>query len=180
MENTKGSAFAYQGLGFFYIALVFVGDQPQRRLAFCNWFGVNPEPDLLVRPVIGRRQQRIIAIVEMRIVRPRFEAGTPRQTASRSKMDVVGAKPFLRELNGIAIYRSVVEYRFGKREETRAPASFRWVMLISFQGFNILRTAAAILPLPFVEEIVHNHVAPFFKLIDVIIGQFTRHQALAI
>ena len=122
VKNTKGSAFAYQGFGFFYNARVFVGDQPQRRLAFCNRFGVNPEPDLLVRPVIGRWQQRIIAIVKMRIVRPRFEAGIPRQTASRSKMDVVGAKPFLRELNGIAIYRSVVEYRFGKREETTSPA----------------------------------------------------------
>ena len=75
VENTKGSAFAYQGLGFFCIALVFVGDQPQRRLAFCNWFGVNPEPDLLVRPVIGRRQQRIIAIDEMRIVRPDLKPG---------------------------------------------------------------------------------------------------------
>ena len=35
-------------------------------------------------------------------------------------MDVVSCKPFLSELNGIAIYYGVVEYWFGKREGARA------------------------------------------------------------
>ena len=67
VKNAQGATCTYQGDRFLQVAMVFMGDEPQRRLVFCNRFRMNPEPELLVSSVIRRKQERVIAVVEMRV-----------------------------------------------------------------------------------------------------------------
>ena len=178
VKNAQGATRTYQGDRFLQVAMVFVGDEPQRRLVFCNRFRMNPEPELLVSSVIRRRQERVISVVEVRMGRLPLEARIPRQTTSRSKMDVVRAKPFLSELNGIAIHRSAVEYWFGKREDAGVRPVLRGIIHNLIPGLqHPADRSSNLLALLFVQEIMNNHEAAFFKLIDVIIGQSTGHKA---
>ena len=54
VKNAQGPTCAYQGHRFLQVAIVFMSDEPQRRLAFFNRFWMNPELDLLVIPIIRR------------------------------------------------------------------------------------------------------------------------------
>ena len=172
VKNAYRTRRSHHGFRFAKILIVVVGDKQRRCLVGGNIFEIEPEIELCVGVVrCRRRQQRIVAVVDMTPAAITLETRIPDERQARSIVNIFRFKPALRKAYGFRIDDGVVQALLRIREIAGLHAVIRRVITNLFprrqQSPYGGRHPGT---LCFRQESVNNNESFIHKRVEVVIG----------
>ena len=172
VKNAHRTRRRHHGFRFAKVQIVFVGDKKRRCLVGVDIFEIEPEVELCVGVVrCRRRQQRIVAVIDMTLAAISLEAWIPDERQSRSIVNMFRFKPALRKVYGFRIDDGVVQALFRIREIAGFLAVIWRVISNLFPRRQQSPYGSRHLgALCFRQETVNNNVSFIHKRVEVVIG----------
>ena len=172
VKNAHRTRRRHHGFRFAKVQIVFVGDKKRRCLVGVDIFEIEPEIELCVGVVrFRRRQQRIVAVVDMTLAAITLEARIPDERQARSIVNMFRFKPALREVYGFRIDDGVIQALLRIGEIAGLHALVRRFITNLFPRRQQSPYGSRHLgALCFRQESVDNNVSFIHKRFEVIIG----------